>query len=230
MTLINLLDLCFDAHFSFFSFLEFLLHLLLMGSRHNVVLSLVLLLSHPLLICFWIVATWCKLVYSLVINDLLFFNVAQLGNVVSFIEFFLYEPGLHLPNSVIMDKFFVLGEIEELWSQFTLLLVDQLLPKPFLGILRSDPLLECWGIPICMRCSCRTLRPWRFQQGDFWAVAYWTLVREALEKYFGDVLVITHVWSLRWHSETWWEVSSSWIHAFVHKMVHVVIPRLVGQL
>jgi len=85
-----------------------------MGSRHNVVLSLVLLLSHPLLICFWIVATWCKLVYSLVINDLLFFNVAQLGNVVSFIEFFLYEPGLHLPNSVIMDKFFVLGEIEEL--------------------------------------------------------------------------------------------------------------------
>ena len=85
-----------------------------MGSRHYVVLSLVLLLSHPLLICFWIVATWCKLVYCLVINELLFFDVAQLSNIVSFIEFFLYEPGLHLPNSVIMNKLFVLGKIEEL--------------------------------------------------------------------------------------------------------------------
>ena len=85
-----------------------------MGSRHYVVFSLVVLLSHPLFICSWIVATWCKLIYCLIINDLLFFDVAQLSNIVGFIEFFLYEPGLHLPNSVIMDKFFVLGKVEEL--------------------------------------------------------------------------------------------------------------------
>lgn len=157
MPLIDLLNLRFNAHLGLLSFLELLLHLLLVGSRHYIVLPLILLLSHPLLIRLRIVAARSELVLSLLVYDFLFFDVAQLGDVVGFIELFLDEPRFHLPNSVVVDELLVLGILEELRPQFALLLIDQLLAESLLRVFGSDPLLECRRVPIRVGCASRTL-------------------------------------------------------------------------
>ena len=150
----NLVDFVLNTHFGGFLELLLRLHLVETSQFHLRNFILTLLLVQPGFVTFGVVRV---VVHSFVLDGFLTsLIISKLSYLICFIQFFVFQPVLHVTNSRVMTFLFLFCIFEQFLSNFSFLFCNELLFESFFSVFGSNPLLEVRSVAISVSASRRS--------------------------------------------------------------------------